>query len=79
MPTMGKKQITIDITDTVSFSGEPVKEVPQRISMKVEIDHNGVTLDAFDVAKKACFKPGRASSRPKPSVMRGRLGRHSSI
>lgn len=62
VPTMGKKQITIDITDTVSFSGEPVKEVPQRISMKVEIDHNGVTLDAFDVAKK-CFKPGRASSR----------------
>lgn len=53
LPTMGRKQITIDITDTLSFSGEPVKEVPQKISMKVEIDHNGATLDAYDVAKKA--------------------------
>jgi hypothetical protein len=53
LPTMSKKQITIDITDTFSVSGEPVNEVPQKISMKVEIDHNGATLDAFDVAQKS--------------------------
>lgn len=53
LPAMGKKQLTIDITDTISFGPEPPKEVPQKIAMKVQIDHNGATLDAFDIAKKA--------------------------
>jgi hypothetical protein len=53
LPALGKKQITVDITDTLSFGSAPAEEVPQKISMKVEIDHNGATLDAFDVARRA--------------------------
>ncbi|SIO60674.1 hypothetical protein SAMN05444166_6482 [Singulisphaera sp. GP187] len=53
LPTMGKKTFTIGITDTLPIAGEPVKEVPQTISLKIEIDHNGAKLDAFDVATKA--------------------------
>ena len=53
LPALARKHITIDITDVISTGPEPAEEVPQKISMKVEIEHNGAILDAFDVATKA--------------------------
>jgi hypothetical protein len=51
LPVLGNKDIAIKLTDRLGENS--AEEIPQTISMKVEIIHNGATLDAFDVAKKA--------------------------
>ena len=53
LPTLAQIHVTIDITDVISTGQEPTEEVPHTITIKVEIDHNGAKLDAFDVASKA--------------------------
>ena len=47
-PKLGKKTITIDVSD--SLSGE---EIPTRITMQVEVEHAGNKLDAFQLATDA--------------------------
>ena len=53
LPALGRKSITIDIADVISTDAKSAEEVPQMISMKVEIMHNETVFDAFDVARLA--------------------------
>jgi len=45
VPKLGKKVITVSLTDDLSG-----KEIPTKIGMQVEIEHAGNKLDAFQLA-----------------------------
>ena len=50
---MGKHHVTMEINETCNVSSSEATEKPIKIRMRIEVQHNGVTLDAFQIATDA--------------------------
>jgi hypothetical protein len=55
LPSIGHKEIFIDLTEEISFSSTPPppKEHPVKIAMKIAIQHGTQSLNAFGIATDA--------------------------
>jgi hypothetical protein len=52
-PEIGKKTFHVELGAQLGFGGEAPQEKPPTISIQVDVDHNGQTLDAFQIASDA--------------------------
>jgi hypothetical protein len=52
-PKLGRKDVTLHLTDHIIIAGGPPKEASTKISIQVEVEHKGQTLDAFQIATDA--------------------------